>query len=131
MCSYVRQPKSSATSDYVPSLATIKDVRQVSPLEKVFTITHGIEGGRVEFNPGQFFMVGLPGYGEAPISISAGDGTTFELCVRRVGNVTEALHRLAEGDTFTIRGPTATASIQKSSRGGTFCSWRGASASCP
>lgn len=105
MCSYVRQPKSSAGSDYVPSVATIGDVRQVSPLEKVFTITHGIEGGRVGFRPGQFFMVGLPGYGEAPISISAGDGSTFELCVRRVGNVTEAMHRLTEGDTFTIRGP--------------------------
>lgn len=102
----VKPRKNRPHSPYVTSLAEIVRVEPVTELEKVFTVRHTIGGGeRLAFLPGQFFMVGLPGYGEAPISISAGDGEVFELCIRRVGNLTNALHRLDAGGTFTIRGP--------------------------
>jgi len=65
------------------------------------------DGGEFSFKPGQFNMVGLPGMGEAPISISSGPsrGGSFDHTIRAVGNVTRALANLEEGDEMMIRGP--------------------------
>jgi NAD(P)H-flavin reductase len=76
-------------------------------MEKVFTIElpHGQSLGH---RPGQFVQVSLFGIGEAPISISSSPSRsngTFELCVRQVGDVTRALHKLDTGATLGIRGP--------------------------
>ena len=57
--------------------------------------------------PGQFVQVFVPGVGEAPFSICSSptkDGP-FELCIRAVGKVTNAIHELEHGDTIGIRGP--------------------------
>jgi len=60
--------------------------------------------------PGQFVEVSLFGIGEAPLSVCSSplQAETFEMVVRRVGNVTEAIHRLKEGDRAGIRGPFGT-----------------------
>jgi NAD(P)H-flavin reductase len=52
-------------------------------------------------------QVFVPLVGEAPISLaSAPNGRrSFDLCVRRIGTVTEALHRLEPGAVIGIRGP--------------------------
>lgn len=57
--------------------------------------------------PGQFVMLSLPGTGEAPISISSSPSRPgiLELCVRRVGRVTNALYRQKTNDLVGIRGP--------------------------
>jgi sulfhydrogenase subunit gamma (sulfur reductase) len=57
--------------------------------------------------PGQFVMLSVPGVGEAPISISSPPSRTgaLELCVRRVGRLTNALYRLRPNDPVGIRGP--------------------------
>jgi NAD(P)H-flavin reductase len=58
-------------------------------------------------SPGTFVQVTIPGVGECPISVCSAarpDGR-FELCVRRVGLVTAAIHRLRVGDRIGIRGP--------------------------
>lgn len=56
---------------------------------------------------GQFNMLGLPGIGEIPISLSSdpaqGDGLVHT--VRAVGPVSAALSRLTPGDTVWLRGP--------------------------
>jgi NAD(P)H-flavin reductase len=61
----------------------------------------------LEFQCGQFVEVSIAGIGEAPITISSSptrkDG--FELIVRKIGNVTNAIHRLKAGDKLGIRGP--------------------------
>ena len=59
------------------------------------------------FEPGQFNMLYVPGYGEAAISISsdAQDRAVISHTVRFVGNVTRALSRLRAGDQLGIRGP--------------------------
>ncbi|MGE3317383.1 MAG: FAD/NAD(P)-binding protein [Planctomycetaceae bacterium] len=59
------------------------------------------------FRPGQFNMLYLPGFGEAAISISGKSATGAPLLhtVRAVGNVTNQLARLSEGDTLGLRGP--------------------------
>jgi NAD(P)H-flavin reductase len=63
------------------------------------------------FAPGQFNMLYLPGIGEAAISISSDprDRASVGHTVKAVGNVTQALARLAVGDEVVLRGPFGTA----------------------
>lgn len=62
------------------------------------------------YSPGQFNMIGLPGFGEAPFSFSSLDGAdnTFVHTIRAAGNVVLALHRLRPGDHVAFRGPFGT-----------------------
>jgi NAD(P)H-flavin reductase len=57
--------------------------------------------------PGQFVELSIIGTGEAPISICSSPSRRgfIELCVRRVGRVTDALYRLSMNDSVGIRGP--------------------------
>ena len=57
--------------------------------------------------PGQFIMLSVPGAGEMPISISSSPSRpeVLELCVRRMGRVTNALYRLRTNDVVGVRGP--------------------------
>jgi sulfhydrogenase subunit gamma (sulfur reductase) len=94
-------------SIYLPTTATIADVRSVGKREKVFTIELP-KGTSLDHQPGQFVEVSILGVGEAPISISSSPSRsngTFELCVRKVGDLTGAMHSLHAGDTLGIRGP--------------------------
>jgi len=63
-----------------------------------------------EFAPGQFGMLGYPGVGEVPISLSSlpevGDeGVVFGHTVRAAGRVTEFILARRPGDTLQFRGP--------------------------
>lgn len=92
---------------YVPSPARIVKVQPMTALEKLFTIELPW-GQSLGHQPGQFVEVSILGIGEAPISISSSPSRsngTFELCVRKVGDVTSALHRLDVGATIGVRGP--------------------------
>ena len=97
----------SAPSIYLPTAARIVDVRQMTGMEKLFTVE--LPGGvSLGHEPGQFVEVSVLGVGEAPISISSSPSRsngTFELCVRRAGDLTGALHRLEPGATIGVRGP--------------------------
>ena len=97
-------------SIYVPSPAKIVKVKQITALEKLFTVELP-QGQSLGHKPGQFVQVSLLGIGEAPISISSSPSRsngTFELCVRKVGDVTTAMHNLGEGATIGVRGPFGT-----------------------
>lgn len=93
-------------SPYRPMKARIVEARMLTEKEKFFrfeledaiSLTH---------QPGQFVMVSMFGYGEAPISIcsSPTDKGYFDLTVRNVGTFTERLHQLDEGDIVGVRGP--------------------------
>ena len=100
----------TASADlYRPQRATILKNEGVTATENYFLVE--MESGRpLGHRPGQFVEVSVPGFGEAPISISSapnGNGT-FEMVVRKVGNVTGALHAAAAGSTIGIRGPFGT-----------------------
>jgi NAD(P)H-flavin reductase len=62
------------------------------------------------FAAGQFNMLYLPGIGEAAISVSSDPDHrgTIAHTVRAVGNVTDALARLAVGEQVLVRGPFGT-----------------------
>ena len=94
-------------SVYLPVMARVLKTEQMTELEKLLTLQ--LPGGRSLGNePGQFVECSLLGIGEAPISISSSPSRsngTFELCIRRVGDLTSALHQLEPGDTLGVRGP--------------------------
>jgi sulfhydrogenase subunit gamma (sulfur reductase) len=94
-------------SMYIPSPAKIAKVEQLTALEKLFQVELPA-GQSLGHDPGQFVEVSLLGIGEAPISISSSPSRSnghFELCVRKVGDVTAALHNLKAGATIGVRGP--------------------------
>lgn len=92
--------------DYIPRLATIINKTQLTSLETLFEIKLD-DASELGHKPGQFVEVSVFGIGEAPISISSSPTKkeTFELCVRKLGNVTTKLHKLNIGDKVGIRGP--------------------------
>jgi len=61
----------------------------------------------LEFRAGQFVQLGVPGLGEAPFTPSSSplDPQHLEVTVLKTGGVTERLHRMAEGELCTLRGP--------------------------
>jgi NAD(P)H-flavin reductase len=85
----------------------VAKIKPLTAMEKLFTIELP-SGQSLGHRSGQFVEVSLLGIGEAPISISSSPSRSngaFELCVRKVGDVTSALHNLAEGATIGVRGP--------------------------
>jgi sulfhydrogenase subunit gamma (sulfur reductase) len=97
-------------SIYVPAPAKIVKITSITPMEKLFTIEMQA-GDSLGHRPGQFVQVSLLGTGEIPISISSSPSRsngTFEVCVRKVGDVTSAIHALEENALVGIRGPLGT-----------------------
>jgi sulfhydrogenase subunit gamma (sulfur reductase) len=92
--------------------AEILNVIRLTEIEKLFQIRFLdlAQRERFSFLPGQFVMVEVPGYGEIPISISCSPSKKgyLELCIRRAGVVTGALHRAVRGAKIGIRGPFGT-----------------------
>jgi NAD(P)H-flavin reductase len=64
-------------------------------------------GEELGHRPGQFVQLSKFGFGEAPFSVCSSPTRTgrFDLCVREVGNLTGAIHRLEVGEWVGIRGP--------------------------
>ncbi len=96
-----------ATSIYEPLMARLTDVQDLTTTEKLFRIELP-DDQALGHEPGQFVMLSVLGVGEAPISITSAPSRSnggFELCVRRVGDVTGALHSMKPGDQVGIRGP--------------------------
>ena len=95
--------------DYVPRLATIIKKSPMTANEMFFEIKLD-DGSELGHKPGQFVEISVFGVGEAPISLSSSPTKkgTFELCVRKLGNVTTKLHALNVGDRVGVRGPFGT-----------------------
>jgi len=59
----------------------------------------------IDYNPGQFIMVWLPGVDEKPFAISYFGGDFFGITVLARGNFTKLLHKMKPGEQLGIRGP--------------------------
>jgi len=92
--------------------AEITNVIRLTEMEKLFQIriVDDAERQRFTFQPGQFVMLEVPGYGEAPISISSSPSARgqIELCIRKAGVVTTVLHNAKRGAPVGLRGPFGT-----------------------
>lgn len=89
---------------YLPLKATIINILNMAPDIKLFQIK---PCKPFLYKPGEFVMLSLWGKGEIPISITSSYGfhKYLELCIRRVGYVTSAIHMLRPSDEIGIRGP--------------------------
>jgi len=88
---------------------TIKKVREEAEGIKTFTLEFNEPKLQksFEYKPGQFGEVTIFGVGEAPISITSSPANKgyIELCVAKVGKVTQAMHQKREGEVIGFRGP--------------------------
>ncbi len=93
-------------SVYLPEIAEVVSTRQLTEMEKYLELKIN-QTCEFDFNPGQFIQLSIFGIGEAPISISSSpfNKNTIGICVRRVGDVTNAIHKLETGSLLGIRGP--------------------------
>lgn len=91
---------------YNPRSAKLVGVTELTPREKVFEFRPE-DGSSLGHKPGQFVSLSIAGIGEAPISVSSSPTRegTFQLAVRKVGNVTGNLHTLKAGAVVGFRGP--------------------------
>jgi len=96
-------------SPYLPQWAEISRIEDLTASEKLFEM-HLVSGEPLGHKPGQFVELSVMGIGEAPISISSPpwEDNSFELAIRKVGNLTNAVHSLKAGDMVGIRGPFGT-----------------------
>jgi len=85
---------------YIPEKTKILDIILETSDTKTFILNH-----RAGYIPGQFFMVGLFGVGESPVSISGSVSGKITLTIKRVGALTDEIHKLKKCDYLTIRGP--------------------------
>ena len=100
---------SGADNIYQPSLARIVRILPQIKDHRLFQLRFEDPEMRQSFTyrPGQFVELSLIGTGEAPISISSSPTRpeVIDLCVRKIGRVTEALFRLPLNSLVGVRGP--------------------------
>lgn len=87
----------------LPKVLKIKRIVQENPMVRTFYFDYELGS-----KPGQFVMLWLPGVDEIPISIAHDNGTEFALTICKVGEMTEKIFELVEGDQLGIRGPYGT-----------------------
>ncbi len=88
-----------------PLLGTLVGVKDLADDIKLFQVE--LNGGRFDYEPGQFAFVSAFGVGEAPFGIASTVARTsaLEFAISRVGTVTDALHALEPGAVVGARGP--------------------------
>jgi len=94
---------------YLPHIVVIEKIIDETYDTRTFRFNFKDEKLSEEFTfePGQFALFSILGIGEAPFVISSSPTRKeyLECSVRRVGRVTNALHRLSAGTEIGFRGP--------------------------
>ncbi len=92
------------TDKMTPTIAEILKIENETSEIKSFQLKLKSD---LDYNPGQFCIVGVPGVGESAISIGSSPTQKgyIKLTIANVGAVTEKIHGLSEGDNLTFRGP--------------------------
>ena len=94
-------------NEYLPVKVRIEHIIDESPDSKTFTLQLDKPDAYIKYKPGQFLMLSLPGYGEAPFTFASlpYPGGRFQISVRKVGVLTNVLHNLKTNDIVGVRGP--------------------------
>ncbi|MBD3373592.1 hydrogenase [candidate division KSB1 bacterium] len=94
---------------YLPRETRIQSIIDETHDAKTFTLSFVDQdyNRAFSFKPGQFVEASIFGIGEAPFGISSNPNRkdSFDITVRVVGKVTEAMHQLSVNDTLGIRAP--------------------------
>ncbi len=94
---------------YSPIEAEIIKVEELTPINRLFTFR--IKDGEIKngfkFRHGQFFILSVPGFGEAPFGFCSSPTIkeTFQASIDKRGVLTSKLFDLKKGDMVGIRGP--------------------------
>ena len=109
--------KIQETSIYLPEVAVLTKKEIMTPVDAFFEFE--LNGHSLGNLPGQFVEISIPGIGEAPISVCSppSNNSKFEMVIRNVGAVTNAVHSLEIGDSIGIRGPFGTSFPMKELKG--------------
>jgi NAD(P)H-flavin reductase len=106
---------------FLPDIASLVKAWDETPDTKTFAWRfRDLKGGKnFHFLPGQFLELSVFGYGEAPFCIASSPTRpdALETTVRRTGQLTDALHRLGNGDEVGIRGPFGNGFDAEAARG--------------
>jgi len=102
---------------YVPIQAEIIKIEKLSPINRLFTvrIKNKNERENFKFKHGQFFILSIPGFGEAPFGFCSSPKIKdyFQVSVDKRGDLTSMLFRFKEKDEIGIRGPYGNGFDQK------------------
>ncbi len=92
-------------SSLVPKLVSVAKIKDLTHDVKLFTFKT-LEGkAPFENKPGQLGMFSVPPFGECMFCITSRGEDFVEMAVKKVGRVTEQMHKLNEGDQVGLRGP--------------------------
>ena len=111
MSAHVLEPPAlpEGTDLYRPRLARVLGVREEIAARGATraVVTLLLERGGLQWRPGQFLEVGVPGSGEIPISISSPPGLadTLAITVRAAGMTSSIVTRMRPGSVLGLRGP--------------------------
>ena len=87
---------------YLPRKAEILSIVQETQSDldiKTFRLRF-TDGSQMDFMPGQFVELSIPGVGEAPFGFASNplEKSYIELTIKRTGKLTDALHDLKAGN---------------------------------
>lgn len=101
----VRHDCTCTGNPLVPQIAQVTKITEETPDVKTFRI-QTLDGGKpFDPLPGQLAMISVIGVGEGMFSITAKGENWIESSIKRVGELTDALHMLSVGQKIGIRGP--------------------------
>lgn len=94
---------------YLPLKAEILEITQETSTDldiKTFKLKL-LDGKDLKFAPGQFLELSIPGVGEAPFGFASSPliEDYIELCIKKMGGVTQAIHDKKVGSFVYLRGP--------------------------
>lgn len=98
--SYTQNDGQSTFNVLEPSVVRIDRVVEESGTAKSFFFK-----GKIEYQPGQFIMLWIPGLDEKPFSLSYHGDDFFGITVARRGKFTLRLHQMQAGEIVGVRGP--------------------------
>ena len=78
----------------------IKEIIRESPNTKTYVLD-----GKINYNPGQFIMLWLPGIDEKPLAVSNVENNQFSVTIECKGNFTNSMCHIKEGTQVGVRGP--------------------------
>ncbi|MEE8715867.1 MAG: FAD/NAD(P)-binding protein [Coriobacteriales bacterium] len=94
-----------AGEPYTPMTCKVVGISQQTPDVRSFRL-QALDGSRpFDALPGQTAMFSVLPYGECMFAVTSQGEDYVELCVKRVGQVTERMHELRVGDEVGLRGP--------------------------
>ena len=84
----------------MPRILKVKEVRK----ETLDIVTLSIEG-RLNYKPGQFIMLWLPGMDEKPFAVSYCEQNYFAVTIEKKGDYTKHIAQIKPGTKVGVRGP--------------------------